>query len=125
MGQNIEDWLHLIGRGEGIDTCPAIIARYYSWPEVAFVPLVDAPPSTLVLAVHREAAHEPLMDEFVDLAVEIAANAARNPDTAYALPGAAALLAPRRRPTQGPGPRTDARREARPMRIECADVGVE
>jgi len=86
VGQNIEDWLHLIGRGEGIDTCPAIIARYYSWPEVAFVPLVDAPPCTLVLAVHRTARGEPLVDEFVELAVEIAANAARNPDTAYSLP---------------------------------------
>jgi DNA-binding transcriptional LysR family regulator len=86
VGQNIEDWLHLIGRGEGIDTCPAIIARYYSWPEVAFVPLADAAPSTLVLAVHREARGEPVIEEFLDLAVEIAANAARNPDTAYALP---------------------------------------
>jgi DNA-binding transcriptional LysR family regulator len=86
VGQNIEDWLHLIGRGEGIDTCPAIIARYYSWPEVAFVPLADALPSTLVLAVHREARGEALVDEFIDLAVEIAANAARNPDTAYSLP---------------------------------------
>ena len=87
VGQNIEDWLHLIGRGEGIDTCPAIIARYYSWPEVAFVPLIDAPPSTLVLAMHR-APHPLLIDEFVALAVEIAANAARNPDTAYTLPDA-------------------------------------
>ena len=86
VGQNIEDWLHLIGRGEGIDTCPAIIARYYSWPEVTFVPLVEALPSTLVLAVHREGRGEPMIGEFIDLAVEIAANAARNPDTAYSLP---------------------------------------
>lgn len=82
IGDKLEEWLHLIGRGEGIDTCPAIISRYYAWPEVAFIPLVDAPPSTLVLAHHRDADH-PLIPEFVDLAVEVAANATRNPDTAY------------------------------------------
>jgi LysR family transcriptional regulator, benzoate and cis,cis-muconate-responsive activator of ben and cat genes len=87
VGQNIEDWLHLIGRGEGIDTCPAIIARYFSWPEVVFVPLLDAPPSTLVLAVHHDARGQPLVEEFIDIAVDAAANAARNPDTAYTVPG--------------------------------------
>lgn len=84
VGDKLEEWLHLIGRGEGVDTCPAIIARYYAWPDVVFIPLVDAPPSTLVLAHHREARH-PLIPEFVELAVEVAANAARNPDTAYML----------------------------------------
>lgn len=88
VGDKLEEWLHLIGRGEGIDTCPAIISRYYAWPEVVFIPLVDAPPSTLVLAHHSEAKH-PLIPEFVQLAVEVAANAARNPDTAYAVPDAA------------------------------------
>jgi len=85
VGEKLEEWLHLIGRGEGIDTCPAIISRYYAWPEVAFIPLIDAAPSTLVLAHHRDA-HQPLVERFSALAVEIAANAARNPDTAYALP---------------------------------------
>lgn len=84
IGQNIEEWLTLIGRGEGIDTCPAIIARYYAWPEVCFVSLVDAPPSTLVLARRRDVEH-PLVTEFVGLAVEVAASAARAPDTAYAI----------------------------------------
>lgn len=84
VGDKLEEWLHLIGRGEGIDTCPAIIARYFAWPEVAFIPLVDAPPSTLVIAHHREAA-QPLIAELVELAVEVAAGAARNPDTAYAV----------------------------------------
>ncbi|MEA2495982.1 MAG: hypothetical protein QOJ29_3893, partial [Thermoleophilaceae bacterium] len=27
-----EDWLHLIAQGEGIDTAPAVVARYYAWP---------------------------------------------------------------------------------------------
>jgi DNA-binding transcriptional LysR family regulator len=81
VGENIEEWLHLIGRGEGIDTCPSVISRYYSWPEVAFVPLVDAPPARLVLARHRDAQH-PLLDEFLALAVEVAKSAASSP---YAL----------------------------------------
>ena len=85
VGDNLEEWLYLIGRGEGVDTCPAIIARYFARPDVSFVPLRDAAPTTLVLAVHREIRH-PIIDEFVALAVEIAANATRNPGTGYAAP---------------------------------------
>jgi DNA-binding transcriptional LysR family regulator len=85
VGDNLEEWLYLIGRGEGVDTSPAIIARYFARPDVAFVPLRDAAPTTLVLAVNRDA-RQPMVDEFVDLAVEIAANATRNPGTGYAVP---------------------------------------
>ncbi len=85
VGDNIEEWLYLIGRGEGVDTAPAIIARYFARPDVTFVPLRDAAPTTLVLAV-RDEARPPLVDEFVALAVEIAAAATRNPDTGYAPP---------------------------------------
>jgi DNA-binding transcriptional LysR family regulator len=75
IGDKLEEWLHLIGRGEGVDTAPAVISRYYAWPEVAFVPLVDAAPSTLVLARRRET-EDPLIDEFFALALEVAATAA-------------------------------------------------
>jgi DNA-binding transcriptional LysR family regulator len=68
----LEDWLTLIGQGEGVDTAPAIIARYYAWPDVAFVPLVDSAPATLALARRREDS-EPLLDEFTALALEVAA----------------------------------------------------
>ncbi len=85
VGDNLEEWLYLIGRGEGVDTCPAIIARYFARPDVAFVPLREAAPTTLVLAVHREV-RNPTIDEFVELAVEIAANATRNPNTGYEPP---------------------------------------
>ena len=85
VGENIEEWLHLIGRGEGIDTCPAIISRYYAWPEVKFIPLLDAPPSTLVLARHRDV-REPLTDEFAELALEVSTAAAGSPETPYSLP---------------------------------------
>lgn len=84
MAGNLEDWLHLIGRGDGIDTAPAVISRYYSWPEVAFVPLVDAAQAVLVLARRREA-HDRLVDDFVALAVEIAKTAAAR-DTPYSGP---------------------------------------
>jgi len=75
MGSNLEEWLHLIGRGEGIDTAPAVISRYYAWPEVAFVPLVEAAPAMLVLARRRETTQDRLVEDFVRLALEIAATA--------------------------------------------------
>jgi LysR family transcriptional regulator, benzoate and cis,cis-muconate-responsive activator of ben and cat genes len=53
------------------DTAPAIIARYYAWPELAYVPLIDAAPSTLALARPRTAVH-PLAAEVVALTREIA-----------------------------------------------------
>jgi DNA-binding transcriptional LysR family regulator len=70
----LEDWLTLIGQGEGIDTAPAIISRYYAWPDVAFVPLVDAAPATLAIARRREGS-DPMLDEFTALALEVAASA--------------------------------------------------
>jgi LysR family transcriptional regulator, benzoate and cis,cis-muconate-responsive activator of ben and cat genes len=84
MGANLEEWLHLIGRGEGIDTAPAIISRYFSFPEVAFVPLVEAAPAVLVLASRRDDP-DPLVDDFVELAREIAATAVVS-DTPYSEP---------------------------------------
>jgi hypothetical protein len=68
-----------------VDTCPAIIARYFARPDVVFIPLREAAPTTLVLAVNREV-RQPIIDEFVELAIEIAANATRNPGTGYAAP---------------------------------------
>jgi len=71
IGDNLEEWLYLIGRGEGVDTCPAIIARYFPRPDVVFVPLRDAAPATLVLAVHHDR-RSPMTDDFVELAVKLA-----------------------------------------------------
>jgi len=75
VGDNLEEWLYLIGRGEGVDTCPAIIARYFARPDVVFVPLRDAAPATLVLAVTRNRP-QPMTDDFVELATDLAAGAA-------------------------------------------------
>lgn len=82
IAANIVEWLHLIARGEGLDTCPAIIARYYSWPEVSFVPLIEATPATLVLVRHVDSI-QPLIHDFTRLAVSVARTAAANPNTPY------------------------------------------
>jgi DNA-binding transcriptional LysR family regulator len=77
MPDNLDNWLHLIGQGEGIDTAPAIIARYYSWPEVTFVPLVDAAPAVLALA-RRADSTEPLLADFISLTESVSKTAARS-----------------------------------------------
>jgi DNA-binding transcriptional LysR family regulator len=74
IGDKLEDWLQLIARGEGVDTAPAIISRYYAWPELSYIPLHDAAPATLALARRRDAEH-PLTEEVTELALAIAAQA--------------------------------------------------
>jgi DNA-binding transcriptional LysR family regulator len=81
----LDEWLHLIGRGVGIDTCPALISRYYSWPEVSFVALRDAAPAEMVLA-RRVDADDRLIREFTELALEIARTATSNERTPYRPP---------------------------------------
>lgn len=87
IADKLDDWLLLIGQGEGIDTAPSVISRYYPWPEVAFVPLLDAPPATLAIAWRHDATN-PLIAEFAKLARDVATVAARNPATPYQLPDA-------------------------------------
>lgn len=70
-----------IGSGDGIDTAPGIASRYYAWPEVAFVPLQDAAPATLVLA-RRSENNDRLVTDFIHLAQEVSATAAAA-DTPY------------------------------------------
>ena len=67
-----DEWLHLIACGDGIDTCPAFVGRYYGWPTVRYVPLVGASPATLALLRKRHD-HSALVDLFVTTAVEAAA----------------------------------------------------
>lgn len=94
VGDKLEEWLHLIGRGEGIDTAPAIVSRYYAWPEVVFVPLIDAPPATLALA-RRSDGDDALVRDFTDLAVEIATTAVGNGSTPYTAAPAVTAADPR------------------------------
>ena len=56
-----------IALGEGIGTAPASTARFSPHPDLAFVPVVDAPHSPLGIAVRR-APDEPLTDAFVHTA---------------------------------------------------------
>lgn len=70
----LDDWLHLIASGDGIDTAPAIVARYYSWPGLACVPLVGAPPAALAVALPCDR-RAPLAERFAALAQELGAPA--------------------------------------------------
>ncbi|MCW3063886.1 MAG: LysR family transcriptional regulator [Solirubrobacterales bacterium] len=74
IGDKLDDWLRLIARGEGIDTAPAIISRYYPWPELAYVQLVDAAPSVIALARRRDAEH-PLVGEVEQITLDIVSRA--------------------------------------------------
>jgi DNA-binding transcriptional LysR family regulator len=82
----LDEWLHLIGRGIGVDTCPALISRYYSWPEVRFVELRDAAPARMVLACRADARSR-IITEFTELAVHVAQTATANERTPYRAPG--------------------------------------
>lgn len=69
----LEEWLHLIAQGEGIDTAPRLISRYYPWPGIRFVPLAGAAPATLAVVRRRGDGAEPLVDAFVRLARTVSA----------------------------------------------------
>jgi len=68
----VEEWLAEIAFGRGINLIPAGMAEEYRRPGLVFLPVLDAPPSTLALAWRR-----------VDpppSALELALFAARRPD---------------------------------------------
>ena len=54
-----------------------MISRYFPWPMIAYIPLVDAEPSTLALA-HRRDDDSPLVADLVELALEISSHAAES-----------------------------------------------
>jgi LysR family transcriptional regulator, benzoate and cis,cis-muconate-responsive activator of ben and cat genes len=87
IADKLEDWLLLIGQGAGIDTAPAVVARYYPWPEVRFVPLVDAPPATLAMAWRRDAT-SPSIAAFAKIARDVASVATADGATRYEPPPA-------------------------------------
>ncbi|HEY8581792.1 MAG TPA: LysR substrate-binding domain-containing protein [Capillimicrobium sp.] len=74
LAPNLEQWLHLLARGDGIDTAPAIIERYYSWPGIAFVPLEGAPPATLGLARMADRT-DPVVAAFERVTLEVTGGA--------------------------------------------------
>ncbi len=63
--RDVEQWLHLIERGQGIDTCPAYVARYYSWPGLSYVPLEGAPQCTFAV-LRRVGNRSPLGTALLD-----------------------------------------------------------
>ena len=81
----LDEWLHLVGRGDGDRHLPGGDLAVLLWPEVAFVPLRDAAPARMVLA-RRADAEDRLIREFTELAMEIARTATSNERTPYRPP---------------------------------------
>ena len=73
-----EQWLHLVARGDGIDTAPAIVDRVYSWPGIACVPLEGAPPATLALA-RLAGTDDPAVAAFERVTLEVVRGVATAP----------------------------------------------
>jgi DNA-binding transcriptional LysR family regulator len=62
---NWEDQLKAVSAGQAVLTCAAEAARFYPWPNIAYVPVRDAPPSRWAFA-WRTANSDPLVRAFVD-----------------------------------------------------------
>lgn len=68
--ETIETKLHLVASGRGCSVTYATAAQYHPRPGVVYVPIVDAPPSQIVVA-HRAGEAEPIVHNFVAVAVEV------------------------------------------------------
>jgi DNA-binding transcriptional LysR family regulator len=75
LADTVETWLSLIAAGRGIGLAPASSERFYSRPELAFVPLTGFVDSTLAIA-RRLDASAPSLVEFAELALLIARRSA-------------------------------------------------
>lgn len=63
----VDEWLAEIAFGRGVNLIPASLAEEYRRPGLAFVPVSDAPPSTLALAWRRDDAR-PVVSDFARFA---------------------------------------------------------
>ncbi|MEU8958879.1 LysR family transcriptional regulator [Streptomyces sp. NPDC048518] len=68
--ENFDEWLEAIATAQGVGVVPETIGRQRIHPQVAFVPIPDAPLVPLRLAVPPQDPH-PLARRFVDLAQQI------------------------------------------------------
>ena len=53
---NFDDQLKAVGAVQAVVACPAEVARFYPWPNLAFVPVRDAPPCRWVFAWRADGA---------------------------------------------------------------------
>jgi DNA-binding transcriptional LysR family regulator len=65
-----EEKLQIVASGRALSVVCAASARFYARPGVVFVPIVDVPPSEVVVA-YRASAAERLVHNFVRLAAEV------------------------------------------------------
>ncbi|MET0426450.1 MAG: LysR family transcriptional regulator [Actinoplanes sp.] len=69
---NTDDWLAAIAAGHAVGVTTTATAESYPTPSVAYVPLTDAPPVTVLLAWHDPPGH-PSVPAFVALARAVVA----------------------------------------------------
>jgi DNA-binding transcriptional LysR family regulator len=67
-----DEWLEAARLGIGVGLCPSTTARYYSRPDLAFVPVSGMGPAFSAVAWHRRR-ESPAVREFVVTAREVAA----------------------------------------------------
>ncbi|GAB7037783.1 MULTISPECIES: LysR family transcriptional regulator [Catenuloplanes] len=70
---NTDDWLITIAAGRAVGVSTEATVAVYPNPDVAYVPLTDAPPVTVVLAWPEPVTH-PSVPALVDLAFEVVAD---------------------------------------------------
>jgi DNA-binding transcriptional LysR family regulator len=73
----IEEKFELVAAGRGIAVLPCSVARYYSRPDLAYVPVTDAAPHGLCVAVAKDRRQQHLR-EFVTTAVPTLASVLRS-----------------------------------------------
>ena len=70
QAETYEAELQIVASGRAVSVTCGASAEYYARPGIAFVPIIDIPPSQAVLAYHA-GEPEPLVQNFVRLAIEV------------------------------------------------------
>lgn len=67
--RNFDEWLELVAAGEGVGPVPEICARRVHHPHVRYLPLVDAPPTSVHLAWRADPPPPRAVRTFVESAI--------------------------------------------------------
>ncbi|MEL3947477.1 LysR family transcriptional regulator [Streptomyces sp. LNU-CPARS28] len=70
---NTDEWLTAIAAGRAVGISTSATPRMHTHPAIAYRPLTDAPPVSLVLAWHRGAPAHPAIPDLIRLAHELVA----------------------------------------------------
>lgn len=66
---NWDDQLKAVSGGQAVIACPAETARFYPWPNLAYIPVRDAPPCRWAFAWHTSN-NNPLIQAFADVVAD-------------------------------------------------------